>query len=456
MFIRESIPPTPVIHDCDICVIGGSCTGVFAAVAAARMGMKVAVVEGNNCFGGVATAGLVSIWHKLYDMTGQQRIIAGLTLEMIDRLRARGDLYIGGKDEPTGHYVVNTEELKIELDRLVLESGIRPFLHTRFVAPYMEDDRIVAAVIEDKTGRRAIRAACFIDASGDGDLIARAGFPTYKRPRMQPPTTCAVIQGLEELARRDPAFALNKVLFNPNCPDPLKPGFLWKRKLPRATDLTMISGTRVFGADCSDAEQLTQAEIEGRRQVRRMVDLLRADCAGSEVVSLTGMASYIGIRETRHAHCLHTLTQDELLGGVRFPDAIANGTYPVDIHQADSPGIIFRHLDGTEVFARPDARNEVRRWRAPLPVEPAFYQIPYRCLVPQGAVNLLAAGRVIDADEGAFGAIRVMVNCNQTGQAAGVAAALAVKAGQPVAEVPPADLLARLRDQGAAVVGPEQ
>ena len=453
MFIRESIPPTPVVHECDVCVIGGSCTGVFAAVAAARLGAKVAVVEGNGCFGGVATAGLVSIWHKLYDMTGARRIIAGLTLEMIDRLRARGDLYVGGKDEPTGHYVLNTEELKIELDRLTLESGVRPFLHTRFVAPYMEEDRVVAAVVEDKTGRRAIRAACFIDATGDGDLIARAGFPTYKRPRMQPPTMCAIIQGLEELARRDPDFALNKALFNPNRPDPLKPGFLWKRKLPRTTDLTMISGTRVFGADCSDAEQLTQAEIEGRRQVRRMVDILRADCKGGEVVSLTGMASYIGIRETRHISCLHTLTQDELLGGVRFPDAIANGTYPVDIHQADSPGIIFRHLDGTEVFSRPDARNEVRRWRDPLPVEPAFYQIPYRCLVPQGSVNLLAAGRVIDADEGAFGAIRVMVNCNQTGQAAGVAAAMAVKAGKPVADIDVPQMLKVLKDQGAAVVG---
>ncbi len=452
MFIHESLPPTPVVHECDVCVIGGSCTGVFAAAAAARMGASVTIVEANGFFGGVATAGLVSIWHKLYDMSGQRRIIVGLTLEVIERLRARGDLYVGGKDEPRGHYVLNTEELKIELDRLAQEVGARVFLHARFVAPHTEEGRVTAAVFEDKTGRRAVRARYFIDASGDGDLVARAGLPTYKRPRMQPPTMCALVQGVEELARRNPAFTLNKALFNPERAEALKPGFLWRRMPPRAHDATMIAGTRVFGADCSDADQLTAAEIEGRRQVRRMVDLLREAGAGSESVALLGMSSVIGIRETRHVRALHSLTQEELLSGTRFPDAVANGTYPVDIHQADSPGIIFRHLDGTEVFARPDAPNQVRRWRDPMPVEPGFYQIPYRSLVPQGSVNVLVAGRAMDADEGAFGAVRVMVNCNQTGQAAGVAAALASGDGRPVAEVPPAALRDALRKQGVEVV----
>jgi hypothetical protein len=131
---------------------------------------------------------------------------------------------------------------------------------------------------------------------------------------------------------------------------------------------------------------------------------------------------------------------------------VANGTYPVDIHCGDGPGIIFRRLDGTEVYAAPDGRPETRRWRPETPDDPTFYQVPYRALVPRGAENVLVAGRAVDADEGAFGAIRVMVNCNQLGQAAGVAAYLALQHRTPVCDVDPARLRRVLRRQGAAVI----
>jgi hypothetical protein len=191
----------------------------------------------------------------------------------------------------------------------------------------------------------------------------------------------------------------------------------------------MLAGTRVFGANCADADELTQAEIEGRRQVRAICDLLRESFLDGEGVPLVTLPTKIGIRETRHARCLHTLTQDELLSGKRFPDAIGNGTYPVDIHNARGAGITFRHLK-----------------KAP------FYQMPYASLVPKGSSNVLIAGRCIDADEGAFGAVRVMVNCNQMGQAAGVASFLALDSGCSVAEVDPEKLRATLKKQGAAIL----
>lgn len=423
----EPAREVPVVADCDVCVVGGSATGVFAAVAAARLGAKVAILELNGFFGGVATASLVNLWHSTEDLHNEQQIIAGLTTEVFDRLGRRGGLTVV-KGRRTFH-ALNTEELKIELDVLITEAQVRPFLHTLFVAPIVEDGRLVAAVVEDKTGRRAIRAKQFIDATGDADVVARMGLPVYQRDQVQPPTMCAILRGLGAIRQQHPSFNVHGVIFDPKYSQALKPGFAWGQSVPGGYDEYMLAGTRVFNANCADADQLTAASIEGRRQVRAICDLLRENFLGGQGTPLVALPAKLGIRESRHARCLHTLTQDELLSGHRFPDAIGNGTYPVDIHNAGGGGITFRHLE-----------------KAP------FYQIPYASLVPQGARNVLIAGRSIDADEGAFGAVRVMINCNQMGQAAGVAAWLALDSDASVAEIDTARLRETLKAQGAAIL----
>lgn len=432
--IREQPRETPVVHECDVCVIGGSCTGVFAAVAAARLGARVALVELNGFFGGVATASLVSIWHSLKDRPGKQQIIAGLTDEVIERLRRR--------DAVTGAHVLNTEVLKLELDKIVVEAGIRPFLHTMFVAPVVEDGRVTAAIIEDKSGRRAIRAKQFVDASGDADLVARMGLEVYRREHVQPPTMCCILRGLKAIRKAHPRFNIHQVIFDEQYKQALRKGFAWSAQVPadcgcpdeagvpEADDHRMLAGTRVFGVDCSDADQLTQAELEGRRQVNAICELLREHFLGGRGVPLVSLPAKLGIRETRHVRCLHELTVDELLTGKRFPDAIANGTYRIDVHSAQGAGVKFRELNDDALF----------------------YQIPYTSLVPRGAKNVLIAGRSIDADEQAFGAVRVMVNCNQMGQAAGVAAWLALDSGTPVDALDIAKLHATLKNQGALVI----
>ena len=425
--IREEPRQTPVAAECDVCVVGGSCTGVFAAVAAARLGAKVAIIEANGFFGGVATASLVNVWHSTHDTTGKTPIIAGLTTEVAERLDKRDALIHRGT--ASKHWVLNTEELKIELDQLVVEAGIRPFLHALFVAPVVKDGRMVAAVIEDKSGRRAIRAACFVDATGDADVVTRMGLPVYTRKNVQPPTMCAILRGLGAIRKRHRGFSINRAVFDKQYPQALRKGFSWSAVVPGGGDETMLAGTRVFGADCSDADQLTQAELEGRRQVRAVCDMLREHFLGGKGVPLQTLPARIGIRESRHARCLHTLTVKELLSGKRFPDAIANGSYRVDIHSARGAGVTFRNLKDT-----------------------TFYQVPYASLVPKGSRNVLVAGRCLDADAGAFGAVRVMVNCNQMGQAAGVAAHLALDAGKPVAEIDAARLRAALKRQGALVI----
>jgi hypothetical protein len=214
----------------------------------------------------------------------------------------------------------------------------------------------------------------------------------------------------------------------------------------------MVAGTRVFGADCSDADQLTKAEIEGRQQVRAICDILRENFTTDATVPLAALPAKIGIRETRHARCLHQLTEMEILNGKRFPDAIANGTYRVDIHHADKPGITFRYLDGREEYSAPNEKRIVSRWRDESQDYPTFYQIPYASLVPRSATNVLVAGRAIDADMGAFGATRVMVNCNQTGEAVGTASYLALDGNMSVSEIDVSTLRETMRRQGAIII----
>jgi glycine/D-amino acid oxidase-like deaminating enzyme len=448
--IPEPARRTPVAMDCDVCVIGGSTTGAFAAVAAARRGASVAIVEALGYFGGTATASMVCVWHSDMDTEFRRPIAAGLPRELIDRLDQRGAV-ITHEASPHWKWAFNPAEMACELDAMVVEAGIRPLLHARFVAAIVEDGRVTAAVVEDKTGRRAIRARVFIDATGDADLAHRAHLACYRQPRLQPPTACALVRGLGTIRQANAGFTLNDAVFDPQYPEALRPGFCWAAPVPGADEVTMIAGTRVHGADCSDADQLTRAEIEGRRQIRSMVDLLRRHFREGEQLTLLGVPARIGVRHSRQVHCLHRLTEQEVLGGARFDDAVANGSYRVDLHHADDGGVVFRYLDGREVLLAPGLHEE-RRWREPLDQDPTFYQIPYRCLVPRDSQNVLVAGRCLDADEGAFGAIRVMINCVQTGEAAGAAAALAMSAGCDVADVPMDKLRQSLSDGGAVVI----
>ncbi|MBO7725439.1 MAG: FAD-dependent oxidoreductase, partial [Thermoguttaceae bacterium] len=164
--------PLPVCHETDICVLGGSATGVFAAVRAARLGARVAIVERANGFGGVAVNSLVNVWHPLYDTQFERKIIAGLTEETVARLQKRNavDIYDKNRSVWAGF---NSSELKLELDELVVESKIRPFLHTLFSEPYYESGNLTGVIVDGKSGRRVIKARVFIDATGDGDLCVR-------------------------------------------------------------------------------------------------------------------------------------------------------------------------------------------------------------------------------------------------------------------------------------------
>jgi hypothetical protein len=438
----------PVVHNCDICVIGGSSTGVFAAVRAAKMGASVAIIENNGFFGGVATASMVNVWHPLYDTIGEKQIIGGLTAQVVNKLVKRQAAQVNAKN-----IFFNAAELILELDNLVISQPlIRPFLHTRFCDAVTKDGRMTHAVIEDKSGRRAVAAKYFIDATGDADVIARMNLPLRINDTIQPPTTCAFIYGLEEVKKQNPGFKLADTVRDTKYPNAIKNGFSWGAPAMGCPGMRMLAGTRVENALCSDADQLTKAEFEGRRQVKAIRDIIHDNVKGGENFAVLKLPTCIGIRETRHANCLHRVTESEVLNGVRFHDAIGNGSYCVDIHYSDRPGLTFRYLNGTELYVVPGKSTEKKRWRKPIEKDPTFYQIPYRSIVPKGSQNVLVAGRMIDADKGAFGAIRVMVNCNQQGEAAGVASVIALQNNSTVAKVNTDELRKKLADGGSIII----
>lgn len=443
--LEEPARQTPVIQTCDLCVLGGSCTGVFAAVRAARLGLSVALVERMGAFGGVATLSLVNVWHSALDANFESPIFAGLTVEMMERLKQR-QAVTERANSPHWAWAFNAAELQIELDELVAQHRITPWLHTTFVAPHVEQGKLSAIFVENKTGRGAIQARFFIDATGDGDLCHRLGLDTYRAEHRQPSTTCALFSGWDGWQGRDWGALLREHGPAHNLPH----GFAWGVKVPDS-DLYMLAATRVY-QDCSDAAGFTRAEMEGRRQVRAIHDIFRRHAPDTKL-TLQALPARIGIRETRHVRCLHHLTGEDILHGRPFADAIANGSYRVDIHHMDKPGITLRYLDGREQYHCPGLPAIESRWRPETTENPRYYQIPYRSLIPQGPhTNLLIAGRFLDADEQAHAAIRVMVNMNQTGEAAGTAAWLALESGIAAREVNPALLRKTLADGGSLVL----
>lgn len=437
----------PVIAEADVCVLGGSCTGVFAAVRAARLGMRVVLIERLNRLGGVATAGLVNIWHTLQDMDDREQIIAGLTDEVITVLNARGALTV--KNNRSSTYNFNPMELTIILDEMIREHGIRLMLHTHYSAVVEENGRLDAVIVENQDGRGAVRAKFFIDATGDGYVCRDLGIQQYVSDYIQPPTACFNLQG--NIAGSD----LKGIWKEHGAEFGLTDDWGWSARVAGLSGITMRADMHIFDVRCDRAEDLTRAEMEGRRQARAMLSLLQKYGDPEENYAITNLCSSLGVRETVHYRTRMQAKEIALLTGERYDAPIMNGTYPIDIHHHNDGGITFKYLDGKRRTKwGKGTRTEIGNWREEMGLtgEPAkYYQVPFDMLVGEKYENFIAAGRMINADEGAYGALRVMVNLNQLGEAAGVAAALCCESGTSLQSLDGRLVSETLRKGGSAV-----
>ncbi|HEY9249995.1 MAG TPA: FAD-dependent oxidoreductase, partial [Rariglobus sp.] len=277
---------------------------------------------------------------------------------------------------------------------------------------------------------------------------ARLGCETHLAGHLQPATACARFSGWDTLG--ETAGRLGELLLTRGPAHDLPPTFAWGCRVPGAATY-MLAATRIHGINPAEADDLTQGEIEGRRQVRAIMDILR-EAAPDSRLALEALPSRLGLRESRHIRSPYQLTGDDVLSGRAFDDTIARGSYRVDVHHQDKPGITLRYLDGTEEYCRPGFPTARSRWRPGTPVNPTFYQIPFRSLLPvNGPDNVIVAGRMLDVDPIAHAAVRVMVNMNQTGEAAGVAAVCALETNTPLAALEVQTLRAKLIAGGSAL-----
>ena len=404
----------PVAAEVDVVVAGGSCTGVFAAITAARGGASVAVVEAQNRFGGTATAGQVCLWHTLLSFDYSRQIIFGLTPEILERLDKRNLVEYWKKPNPHWYANFNSEEICCELDEMVLEAGITPFLHTRIAGVWQNDNgKIGGVVIAGKDGLSVIKARYIIDATGDGDVVRFAGGKMWRNEEIQTSTACVKFSKFpREVMNNETIGKLvraAKEKYRMPC------GVIWGEPSCNS-DTFMLAGTNIPKLDVSIQKELTEAEIESRRQMRAIADILKD--AGYPRPVMEAVPSLIGVRESKHIVSLYQITEDELLSGKKFPDEAGKGTYRSDVHRRNPPGTRFRYLDGKELLLTSDAPPQESYWRDPSLPTPEYFTWPVRSQIPVGFDNLITAGRMIDADAGAFGALRVMVNMNQSGEAA--------------------------------------
>jgi len=395
----------------------------------------------------------VNIWHSLYGMDKKTKIIGGLPEEIIRRLQHRGAARNSAKDGETGSWVICSETAKFVHDDLTIGSGVKLLLHTNFAGVLHDENRIKAAFVEGKSGRQAILANVYIDCTGDADLVRRSGLETQvgnATGGCQPPGLCFRVGGKKP--KTTPLRTIQAELFK----TPMDyngqhyPTFLWGNEGMWNKNEQMMAGVRVLNINAADSMDFTRAEVEGRYQLRWVLDKLKS-MPGWEDCYLIDIATQIGIRESHRIIADYQLNREDILYGKNFHDVIAQGTYPIDIHNPNGPGISFEYLDGTTRHIHGDSSVETGRWdgqTADAPLRDTLcYQIPYRCLIPCGLDNVLVAGRCIGASHNSAGAIRVMINAMQFGQAAGYAAAMVSDAGS-VLEIEVKDLQEKLIKDG--------
>lgn len=449
--VHEPARDLPVLAECDVAVLGGGMTGVCAAVAAARQGKSVVLVEHYGFLGGMATSSMVLIWHSFYGMDRATKVIGGLPDELIAGLKRFDGVYNSDPAGETLHWVIDSEKCKFVCDDLVLGSGVKLLLHTSLAGVLRENRRITAALVENKSGRGAILAKTFIDCTGDANLMRFAGAETELGDATggcQAPSLCYRFDGVApshvDFSRVQAELFKLTMDYNGGKYPPL----LWGVHWPGNPSEFMAAGVRVLNINAADGLDMTRAEIEGRYQLRWFLREARK-LPGWENLRLVTMGAQIGTRESHRILADHQLTRDEVLYGQSFADVIGQGTYPIDIHNPSGPGIIFHDLDGLRREIAGDMTHTVSRWDgqpADAPKRDTLcYQIPYRSLIPRDLDNVLVGGRCMGATHEAAGAIRVMVNCMQTGQAAGLAAA---QRRDNVREIEVGEMQSQLRDLG--------
>ncbi|MEN6372534.1 MAG: FAD-dependent oxidoreductase [Armatimonadota bacterium] len=446
--------PTQISYD--TIVAGGGIAGFSAAVASARLGAKTLLIERYGFLGGLATAGLVNPFMTHRTSTGLP-LIGGI----YDDIRAKL-AEIDGIRENT----FDSEAMKFVLQEMAIEAGVELLLHSWVSGAVMDGASVKGLKVTNKSGENTYCAGCTVDATGDGDVAAFAGAPFETGGPDGVPqamtmmfdvggvdTACALTyvkdhpdqfrfpvlppdSDIEELARGIISVAGYYSLITEakkHGEYPLPGDLLFYISRPRQGEV-VFNTTHIGGVSGTNTDDLTKAEIEGRRQAAALVKFVKKHIPGFESSYLLRVASQIGVRETRRITGKYIFSEEDVAEARKFADAIARLAYPVDVHSGKG------YTKDEDMVSRPV-----------LPPPGDWYEIPYRCLIPLGVESLLVAGRCVSSTQAGNGAIRIMPCCAALGQAAGTAAALSTRENVGVENLNASLHLETLRKQGAIV-----
>lgn len=415
----------------DVVVVGSGSAGSAAAISAARLGARTLLVDRLGFMGGTSTAVLDTFYAFYTPGDDPSRVVGGLAWEVVERLTADGGAFERPNTYGAGTGVTYDQEaLKLLWEQLAEDARVDLLLHTWATGAAVADGRVEAIRIWNKGGEQWIRADAIVDASGDADVCAMAGVPydnAQAMGRVQSLSTLFKVANVD-VAR---AASVPKAELWGLMREAVASG---EYRLPRIEGswhrtpfegIVLIHMTRIPNVDATDPEQLTRAEVEGRRQVREYSRFLRDRVPGFERAVVVTTSPAIGVRESRRVHGDYRLTREDVLEGRRFEDEIALCGAPIEDH---GPG------GDTD-------------WR--YVGEAGVYGIPYRTLLPAGVEGLLVAGRCFSATHDAHASARSMATCMAMGQAAGTAAAMAVEQSTTPRALDAQLIRDRLRRDGA-------
>jgi hypothetical protein len=435
----------PVEQAYDVIVAGGGPSGIAAAIAAARAGAKVLLVEAASALGGMGTSGLVANWYSISD--GTRVLTKGLFWEIVTRLHAAGgtrpglDLNAFDANRNAG-IGFSAETLKRLLDRMVLDAGVDLLFETRVIdADADGESRTVrGVVIQHVEGLRYVPARAFIDCTGHAGLSHLCGVECREAGRdtehIMPPTLCAVTANIDwerfhaegrqqEMVEK----AVEEGYFSQ--PDRHVPGLFRSQQT-----YGIQNAGHLFKMDALKVRSLTNGYVRGRELAYEYVEFYRKYCAGCEKIELVNTAALMGVRESRRVVGEYELNYADFRARRHFDDQIGVYNKAVDIHVYDlTPEQYQRYYQEYTADDRLKAGES--------------YGLPYGILVPRGWTNLWAAGRCVSADVKVHGAIRDQPACYVEGQAAGLAAVQSIRTGQPAYDLDVATLVQTLRSNGA-------
>ncbi len=415
--------PKKKTEDVDVLVVGGGFAGVSAAIRAGRMGKKVMIIEHTGCFGGIGTSGMVNCYSRFIQKGTNALTNGGLFLEYLEasRKHLKKDIY-------TDYF--DGEWMKYYFDCELQKASVRVLLHTTVYDVKKQGKKITSVLAATMSGTVEIQAKSYVDATGDGTLAVLSGcdfFMGDDNGNVQASTLIARFSDTcwdEMLPRNEMKAKWRELTPSMNLKNKAQNLLLYTIP-PKNT--TSFNTTCLPVKDPTDPFALSKAMMDGREQIMELLEFCKNNLPGMENAGAVASGNLLGVRETRRIHCRYQLTAEDLTESKKFDDEIARGSYSMDIHLPDGSIKMMRIPAGT------------------------YYTIPYRSLVAQRVENLLVAGRCIGATHEAIGAVRIMPIATCTGEAAGVAAALASETGGNVGNIDVKKLQETLKAGGALI-----